>query len=539
MKVRFVGTKKQDSATLRRRVLQANRTRNYRKRQKARKEATTINHQGELLSDAVDSVAENEALGPEGDSSLDNEEIEEDGISACENFTISIQEVDGSTISTTEPDPYYEEEIVDNFPAEEDERQRQPQSPQMHAEESADLATKDANTDVEYTTKKFIQPAGQGTPPEFELRKNIRALKEENLKLKAQLFSQSNQISDLRSEVDDYRHCFRAPEAEGAFLREQISALKSKLNAQEHLERDLQALEADSLAFYSPKMECELLYNKIMQVCLSIYFISDDKTLPEQSPAFHASLQNWARRISGKDLGGLITYSKAVKIEKDKLIAALLSGAVFELALKPDIAEIVGSEPPILAEYRKHILAQCGWQRLQQFDLVSIKSLVSKKRFKDEVVSTKAKELGLLVLQTLDCFLPLESRDIGQRLQFTENEVQVITSLEFMFSHALRMKTQLMLSSQQFRVLFYEPDVSFDAAYMQVGSFEGGESMTSPCKIKLCLVPALFRLSEDSNYQGCEDPTARFSTNYNECITEATPDSVGSLTLLSKAMVLL
>lgn len=157
MKVRFVGTKKQDSATRRRRVLQVNRTRKYRKRQRARKEAATINHQDELLSDVVDTVTENEALGPERDSTLENEEIEEDGTFACENFTISIQEVDDSTISTTEADPYYEEEIVDTSPAEEDECQRQPQSPQIHAEKSADLATNGANTDVEYATQKFIQ----------------------------------------------------------------------------------------------------------------------------------------------------------------------------------------------------------------------------------------------------------------------------------------------------------------------------------------------------------------------------------------------
>ncbi|GKU23080.1 unnamed protein product [Fusarium langsethiae] len=157
MKVRFVATKEYDSATQRRRVLQANRTRNYRKRQKAREKAAAINYQGEQFSDAVDSVAENEATGPERDSPPENEEIEEDGTFACENFTISIQEVDDSTISTTEVDPYYEEEIVDTSPAEEDECQRQPQSPQIHIGESADLATNDANTDVEYATQKFIQ----------------------------------------------------------------------------------------------------------------------------------------------------------------------------------------------------------------------------------------------------------------------------------------------------------------------------------------------------------------------------------------------
>ncbi|KAH7187242.1 hypothetical protein DER44DRAFT_801054 [Fusarium oxysporum] len=62
MKVRFVCITKQDSATVRRRLLQANRTRNYRNCQKAIKDTTTANHQGELSPDAIASVAENGLL---------------------------------------------------------------------------------------------------------------------------------------------------------------------------------------------------------------------------------------------------------------------------------------------------------------------------------------------------------------------------------------------------------------------------------------------------------------------------------------------
>lgn len=157
MKVRFVGTKKQDRATVRRRVLQAKRTRRCRERQKARKDNIIASHQGEPLSHTVGSVAENELLEPEIDSFPDAEEVEDNGIFACDNFTISIQEVDDSTISTTEPDPYYEEEIADIDSAEEGEDQRRPQSPQIYAEGSTDLANDDTNTDVEYATQKLIQ----------------------------------------------------------------------------------------------------------------------------------------------------------------------------------------------------------------------------------------------------------------------------------------------------------------------------------------------------------------------------------------------
>jgi hypothetical protein len=157
MKVRYVGSKNQDSATVRRRVLQAKRTRKCRERQKARQDNIAASHQGEPLSHAVGSLVENELREPEIDSFSDAEEIEENGIFASDNFGIYIQEVDDSTISTIEPDPYYEEEIRDIDSAEEGEDQRQPHSPQIHAEKSADLATNGANRDVEYATQKFIR----------------------------------------------------------------------------------------------------------------------------------------------------------------------------------------------------------------------------------------------------------------------------------------------------------------------------------------------------------------------------------------------
>jgi len=66
-------------------------------------------------------VAENEAPGPERDLSLENKEIKENNTFACKNVTISMQEVDNPTISITEVNPYYDEEIVNTSPAEEDE----------------------------------------------------------------------------------------------------------------------------------------------------------------------------------------------------------------------------------------------------------------------------------------------------------------------------------------------------------------------------------------------------------------------------------
>ncbi|EXL39392.1 hypothetical protein FOCG_18002 [Fusarium oxysporum f. sp. radicis-lycopersici 26381] len=87
MKIRIMGTKKQDSATVRRRLLQANRTRDCRNRQKERKFTTTANHQGEPLPVTAKPVAENGLSELENNSLPDTEEFEDNDVSARDIFT--------------------------------------------------------------------------------------------------------------------------------------------------------------------------------------------------------------------------------------------------------------------------------------------------------------------------------------------------------------------------------------------------------------------------------------------------------------------
>jgi hypothetical protein len=107
MKIRFVGPKKQDSATIRRRSLRAIRTRNCRNRQKARKDLATANRQPERQSLIVNELSrlENSSIpdlrGVEDDIPiLDTEGFEENDASGCEIFPMSDQNVDDLIIST-------------------------------------------------------------------------------------------------------------------------------------------------------------------------------------------------------------------------------------------------------------------------------------------------------------------------------------------------------------------------------------------------------------------------------------------------------
>ncbi|KAH6871345.1 hypothetical protein B0T10DRAFT_375438, partial [Thelonectria olida] len=93
---------------------------------KERKDTAATDSQAELLSDAIESAAENGLTEPENSPLLETGEFEEDDISASDIFinVISSQEVDDPTINNIEPDLYYDEEPVNLQFADEREDQR-------------------------------------------------------------------------------------------------------------------------------------------------------------------------------------------------------------------------------------------------------------------------------------------------------------------------------------------------------------------------------------------------------------------------------
>ncbi|KAJ4267096.1 hypothetical protein NW762_003194 [Fusarium torreyae] len=68
----------------------------------------------------------------------------------------------------------------------------------------------------------------------------LREVEAELLKQKGYVFTLRNRLSEVQREVEDLRHCDRAANSEQFDLRQQISKLKSKLEAKKRLARDLQ-----------------------------------------------------------------------------------------------------------------------------------------------------------------------------------------------------------------------------------------------------------------------------------------------------------
>lgn len=147
---------KQGPVLAHRRLLQARRTRKFRDRQKVTAAGTTTSHQPTLLYDAIESAAE-ERQAARGKSPVpQNGEFDQGDISAGDPFIISGEEDDDPSISNIGPYSYYDEDPVPPQSIEEDIDKTRFQSPDIRAEEQANLPGDGACADVQYATQKFL-----------------------------------------------------------------------------------------------------------------------------------------------------------------------------------------------------------------------------------------------------------------------------------------------------------------------------------------------------------------------------------------------
>jgi hypothetical protein len=400
------------------------------------------------------------------------------------------------------------------------------------------------------------------------LEVRLRQSKADLLNQKSYSVTLENRISELKRRNHDLEHCISlASSAQGNHgeetrLREVISSLKDKLDRERLLMKNYEVLEADRLGFLNTSLraEYENLHSNIRDTSSMICHLSLDDTLPEQRTVFSHLANNWARRIGGRDLGSLLGHCEAAQIPKKVILVSLLAAGIFELVLEEVFPAFLAADSPLLDQYRKHIETQSkhtvlftlnpaccpeteltrpgGWNALQRLDVISIKSLVSDKLVMKGIISEKSNWLSSLMLQNLSCFLPLESRDITQRLSHNELETETISDMTSTLYHALKVKIELMLSVKRLKYLFFRPGTLFDAEKMEVVKSQAGDSALLSQEVKICLLPALFTMSEAGNESGVGDELS-FSANYSKAVAEVMDEDIKSLVLVEKAIVFL
>lgn len=384
------------------------------------------------------------------------------------------------------------------------------------------------------------------------------------LKQKSYSVTLENRISEIRRKYHDLEHCISvasSTHAEEVRFRQVISDLKDRLDQGRLLAKNYEELEADSLGFRNttPGAEYHYLYSIICDTSSGICHTGSNDTLPIKRTGFSHLANNWAQRIGGRDLGPLLDHCEAVQIPKKLTLVSLLVAGLFELVLEEVFPAFLAAESPLLDQYRKHIETQSkrfllhtqtcflhkaelirpdGWNVLQRLDLISIRSLLSDREVKKRVFSEKSKRLSSLILQALSCFLPSESRDITQRPPHHEFEADCLNDMRVTLHHALKFKMELMMSVKRLNYLFFRPGTPFDADQMEVVESQRGPPAPLSQKVKICLLPALFTVSEDSDETGAGNQSS-LRPNYTKALTEVMVEEVESLTVVAKAIVFL
>lgn len=192
---------------------------------------------------------------------------------------------------------------------------------------------------------------------------SLRSAEAELLKQKGRVVSLIGQVSKLQYELDDLlaRQRTRATGSEQAALRTTIFNLKQKVDARDLLVHCFEALETDNVAFAvtSFKQECNGLYLNLDDTGALICNLSPDDSLPGQPSEFSELSHNWARRLTGRDMSGLLAHAQNVKITKNKLVASLLAVGIFEIVFEPAFPEILWIESPLFQQYR-NLIATSG-----------------------------------------------------------------------------------------------------------------------------------------------------------------------------------
>ncbi|KAF5705640.1 hypothetical protein FGLOB1_7857 [Fusarium globosum] len=391
---------------------------------------------------------------------------------------------------------------------------------------------------------------------------NSDSLKKKNFSatLLSRLFDTERRYNDLESSVA-LSNRVQDPSSEMIQLRETISALKIRLERESLLSENYKALGADRLGFIHIRLEDQYaqLYSIINDTCGAICDLSEDDTLPDQRTGFSQLANNWATRINGYDLVSLLCHCELAQIPKKMILISLLSASIFNLVLEKIFPDFLAAESPLLDQYRKHIetqskhsilftlnLACCetdltklgGWKALQQLDIISIKSFLSVEHAKETCLSENSEWLSSLVLENLGCFLPLESQDMTQSSSHSELETETMGEMRAVFGRALTLKFELILSAKRFKYLFFRPGTAFDAKKMDVVQDQARDSVLLSQAVKICLLPALFTLSEENNESEVGEISS-YSASYSKALEEVRVEDIDTLVLVEKAVVFL
>ncbi|KAF9772375.1 hypothetical protein IL306_009923 [Fusarium sp. DS 682] len=368
------------------------------------------------------------------------------------------------------------------------------------------------------------------------MQTDIRNLKAELVKARGREITLLNHIFKLEKEKRHREERDRIKGSDVTMLKNSMFRYKVQIESQNNLIDDFKALETDTLAFPRSSFEkdCNALYEDIStEIANFICNLSINDDLPEQQSGFPPLIDSWARKVCDADMGGILVHAHKVNIPKTKLVASVLTAGISELVFESVFPEILAVESPLFTEYKRIIRYSAGRKIARNIDLSGKKNVFFNANVKEDEVSNKAKWLCSVMLQSLDLFLPLESRDMIERSpdKLSPEEDLALSALENGLTKALAIKLELELTLKRFKYFFFKPGTLFHREMMKC------DDLVLPADgIRLCISPALFFLPDGDEEVPDDDESEATS---HGGLMEARFNELKSLVLIVKARVLL
>ncbi|KAF4339126.1 hypothetical protein FBEOM_6946 [Fusarium beomiforme] len=344
-----------------------------------------------------------------------------------------------------------------------------------------------------------------------------------------------NHISKLADEKRKREERDRIKDSDATNLRNTISRLQMRVESQDILIKDFEALQTDTLTLSGSSFDrgCIALFEDVStEISNFICNLTSTDDLPERRGEFLPLSHSWANMMCGFNMNKLFVCALEFEVPKRRLLASLLTAGIINVVFESTFPEMLAVESPLFTEYQRIIKCSAGSEIARNIELSAKKNIFHNDNIREDDVSRRAKWLCNIVLQSLDVFIPPDSRDMIERSpnKLSADEGLALSTLERGLSKALTIKLDLELSLTQYKYLFFTPGLLFDEEIMKC------DGLTQPAKrIKVCITPALFSVPREVEEQ--EENSCVVSSR--GVLAEARFSELKSLVLIAKAKVLL
>jgi hypothetical protein len=277
---------------------------------------------------------------------------------------------------------------------------------------------------------------------------------------------------------------------------------------------------------------------------------ANSSPLPPQELLEHFALAV-NRLLEGQDLEEWCLEwisSQASKLLENRCILQTLLGALVchrvfvgsmslfdgqHCAISMNIYSLINIQGMFMRKIRVIIVANAligGLEAVWKTDLRATKMLIEDKISQDDIIQKEATVISDCVSQLLN------------KLLYSQAELSNGDNFYPICKLFIYLKLKLMISSEDYRIFYYQPGDQYDSTWMEAEDEDGRSLEADMCnskKISLCLFPAVAQHQSDLSELDPDDITAVFACNKRFSFRANVGDVVEPQAIVSKAVVLI